>query len=79
MVKIMRYFFDNEGIFLRAVARNTGREGCVGVFFYGLSPAIRDGGVSWECFFYGLSPAIRDGGVNCTPKVRHKTFGVLFL
>ena len=59
----MRYFFDNEGIFLRAVARNTGREGCVGVFFYGLSPAIRDGGVSWECFFYGLSPAIRDGAV----------------
>ncbi len=61
MVKNMRYFFDNEGIFLRAIARNTGRGGCGGVFFYGLSPAIRDGAVVAGCFFYGLSPAIRDG------------------
>ena len=37
MVKNMRYFFDNEGI-----------------FFYGLSPAIRDGGV-W-CGFTGCRP-----------------------
>ena len=51
----MRYFFDNEGIFLRAIARNTGRRGCGGVFFYGLSPAIRDGG-GVAVFFTGCRP-----------------------
>ena len=43
MVKNMRYFFDNEGIFLRAVARKRDGGGVREWLFYGLSPAIRDG------------------------------------
>ena len=86
MVKIMRYFFDNEGIFLRAIARNTGRRGFVGVFFLRAVARNTGRGGCGGVFFYGLSPAIRDGGgvracffTGCRPQYGTEGCGGFFL